>query len=242
MKATNPNRQPKGQPTGGQFSAKANPEAEVELGAQPTRSVSSDGTERWILNGQLHRDDGPAVIGADGTEKWYQHGQLHRGDGPAVTYPDGTELWWQHGQLHRGDGPAVIGDDGTEQWWQSGQKIDPPTPSPARLSVDAIRGIINDKSLSPDERIAKLQGALGDPVDTDVDAPPGIDYSAKAFRQHFEGDNEIEPLLDGLTDDQIHAAADDYLGSAAADHIWEEYHLAGCEIVRRAASDAARTG
>jgi len=81
MNATNPNRQPKGQPTGGQFAAKANPEPEVELGAEPkpTKSVGPDGTERWHLNGQLHRDEGPAVIWPDGTELWYQHGQFHRG-------------------------------------------------------------------------------------------------------------------------------------------------------------------
>jgi hypothetical protein len=123
-------------------------------------------------------------------------------------------------------------------WFQHNRKVDPP----ARLSEDAIRGIINDRGLSADERIAKLQRAMGDPVNVEVDAPPGVDYSAKAFRQHFEGDREIEPLLEGLTDDQINAAADDYLGSAAADHLWDEYHLAGCDIVRDAVSDAGGTG
>jgi hypothetical protein len=163
-------REPKGQPTGGQFASKANPEAEIELGVepQPTKTVLSDGNEEWRLNGQLHRDDGPAVTWEDGSEEWYQHGQLHRDDGPAVTYPDGTEVWWQHDRLHRDGGPAVTGEDGSEEWWQHGQlhrdggpavtrpdgteewyqhgqKIDPPTstePASDRiLSMDQILDI-----------------------------------------------------------------------------------------------------
>ncbi len=135
MKATNPNRQPKGQPTGGQFAAKANPESEVELGVEsrPTKSVSPDGTERWILNGQLHRGGGPAVTYPNGTEFWYQHGKLHRGGGPAVTYPDGTKFWSQHGKLHRGGGPAFVRPGGYESWYQHGQRIDPPNPDSAAL-------------------------------------------------------------------------------------------------------------
>jgi hypothetical protein len=34
----------------------------------------ADGTKYWNLNGQLHREDGPAVIEVDGSEHWYIEG------------------------------------------------------------------------------------------------------------------------------------------------------------------------
>ena len=40
--------------------------------------VYNDGTKKWFLNGQHHREDGPAVEGADGSKRWYKHGEYHR--------------------------------------------------------------------------------------------------------------------------------------------------------------------
>lgn len=34
------------------------------------------GTKRWYLNGEFHREDGPAIIYPDGDYRWYIHGQL----------------------------------------------------------------------------------------------------------------------------------------------------------------------
>ena len=91
-------------------------------GKQPgdRRSVlelDSNGDKMWRSNGQLHREDGPAVEYADGTKEWYKNGRLHREDGPAVEYPSGTKVWYLEGQLHREDGPAFDGVDGTKAWY-----------------------------------------------------------------------------------------------------------------------------
>ena len=48
---------------------------------------------------------------------WFLNGQVHREDGPAVTYRDGTQVWYLNGKRHREDGPAIIWADGTKQWW-----------------------------------------------------------------------------------------------------------------------------
>jgi len=65
---------------------------------QPTCEINSLGTKRWILNGQLHREDGPAIEWSGGSKFWYFYGQLHRLDGPAVIRnDDSTESWWYHG-------------------------------------------------------------------------------------------------------------------------------------------------
>ena len=37
--------------------------------------VYLDGTKHWYLNGQQHREDGPAVELADGDKFWYLRGE-----------------------------------------------------------------------------------------------------------------------------------------------------------------------
>ena len=45
----------------------------------PNQRVEADGTQKWYLNGQLHRDgDQPAVIDADGTKEWWRNNEQIR--------------------------------------------------------------------------------------------------------------------------------------------------------------------
>jgi hypothetical protein len=62
------------------------------------RYINSAGTEHWYINGELHREDGPAVIFPDGRGFWYLNGKLHREDGPAITFSTGTEYWFLNGK------------------------------------------------------------------------------------------------------------------------------------------------
>jgi hypothetical protein len=84
--------------------------------------VDKNGTKRWYLNDQLHREDGPAVEYADGSKLWYLNGQCHREDGPAIE-ASGSKLWHLNGKRHREDGPAVEGADGGKEWWLNGQEL-----------------------------------------------------------------------------------------------------------------------
>jgi hypothetical protein len=34
----------------------------------------------------------------NGTKYWYLNGELHREDGPATEYPDGTKYWYLNGE------------------------------------------------------------------------------------------------------------------------------------------------
>lgn len=53
---------------------------------------------KWYLNGELHREDGPAVTTVEG-DCWYmRNGLIHREDGPAVTYSFGTMFWFLDGE------------------------------------------------------------------------------------------------------------------------------------------------
>jgi hypothetical protein len=73
--------------------------------------------------GELHRDDGPAIIYADGTQLWYRNGKQHRDGGPAAIGPDGTQAWYQNDKCHREDGPALIRADGIQHWYWHGKQV-----------------------------------------------------------------------------------------------------------------------
>jgi hypothetical protein len=83
----------------------------------------ADGSKYWWVNDQRHREDGPAIERADGSKEWYLNGQLHREDGPACEYADGSKYWYLNDQLHREDGPAVEYADGTKFWYLNGERM-----------------------------------------------------------------------------------------------------------------------
>lgn len=41
---------------------------------EPICKIDVFGNKRWHLNGELHREDGPAIEFADGTISWYLNG------------------------------------------------------------------------------------------------------------------------------------------------------------------------
>jgi len=87
-------------------------------------TVKVEGGDRfWYLNGQLHREDGPAVERANGSRSWYLNGKIHREDGPAVEFADGVRSWWINGELHREDGPAVELANGVCEWYLNGTQL-----------------------------------------------------------------------------------------------------------------------
>ena len=88
-----------------------------------TVKVTDDGDKYWFLNGQLHREDGPAIECRDGNKRWVRNGQLHRVDGPAVMYAKGSMEWFLDGVLHREDGPAIEYANGTKYWYLRGVKV-----------------------------------------------------------------------------------------------------------------------
>ena len=81
------------------------------------------GTTCYYLNGELHREDGPAIIEEDDTLIYYLNGELHREDGPAFIWGDGTVFYYLNGSLHREDGPAIIRTDGTVSYFINGKNI-----------------------------------------------------------------------------------------------------------------------
>jgi|SRR5579859_2875925 len=60
--------------------------------------IDEYGDKFWLLNGQYHREDGPAVEYVNGYKAWYLYDQLHRLDGPAVEHADGNKSWYYYGK------------------------------------------------------------------------------------------------------------------------------------------------
>ena len=90
---------------------------------QPECRLYADGTKQWRLNGELHREDGPAIEYADGRKCWFLHGKYHREDGPAIERADGTKEWYLHGKRHREDGPACEWANGYKAWFLHGKVV-----------------------------------------------------------------------------------------------------------------------
>lgn len=57
-----------------------------------------NGTKEWYKEGNLHRDDEPAVEYSHGGKEWFKEGKRHKIDGPAVEYPIGYKEWWIDGE------------------------------------------------------------------------------------------------------------------------------------------------
>jgi hypothetical protein len=87
---------------------------------KPECAIDKNGNKRWFLNGEYHREDGPAVEFHDGRKYWYRNDKLHREDGPAVEYSDGYKIWYFNGKLHREDGPAIEYTNGCKEWYING--------------------------------------------------------------------------------------------------------------------------
>ena len=61
---------------------------------KPEYKIDEFGSKEWRLNGNLHREDGPALEWASGSKSWYLNGKRHREDGPAVEWVDGKKSWY----------------------------------------------------------------------------------------------------------------------------------------------------
>lgn len=110
-----------------------------------------DGTRAWLLNGDLHREDGPAVVRPDdGRQEWWTHGKCHREDGPAIESVDGTKVWCVNGQRHREEGPAIELPDGTREWWLNNKRHREDGPA-MEWADGTVLWYLNGEALSQEE-------------------------------------------------------------------------------------------
>ena len=87
--------------------------------------VWKNGQRDWFLNGKRHRIDGPAVIEPNGKTEWWVNDKRHREDGPAFEHINGRKEWFFNGKPHRVDGPAVVDPEGVNEWFINGVQYTP---------------------------------------------------------------------------------------------------------------------
>ena len=73
-----------------------------------TKNVFHDRTVWRNENGEVHREDGPAVEYVNGPKWWYKNGLIHRVDGPAIEYDDGTVRWALNGSCITKEEHAIL--------------------------------------------------------------------------------------------------------------------------------------
>jgi len=78
-------------------------------------SIEKGGTKMWYKNGELHREDGPAVIHPDGTEEYYLNGIQQLPPPPSEIKIDPAHL------ANAGPAKPSIEKDGTKMWYKSGE-------------------------------------------------------------------------------------------------------------------------
>jgi hypothetical protein len=122
------------------------------------------GSKEWWVDGKRHREDGPAVEYAYGSKAWFLKGKPHRADGPAVEWADGSKEWWVDGQRHRLDGPAIEYASGGKAWWVDGQRHREDGPA-VEHSDGSKEWWVNDRKLEAGEFYRRRFEQLGDSAD-----------------------------------------------------------------------------
>ncbi len=137
-------------------------ESEASPSLEYERSHLGDSVycEEYRLNGEYHREDGPAVI---------------------IHYPDGTmdQTWYRDGKVHREDGPAIIGNDGGEHWFLNGERQ--PSPQVQQLpEVPDAPEVPESSAALPD--VPEVPVLAGESAAVEPHAPAKVeaDVSAQA--------------------------------------------------------------
>ena len=126
----------------------------AKMSDQP--EVDEVGTKRWKnAEGQLHRDDGPAIEHADGSKEWWVEDKLHRLDGPAIEYVNGDKSWFLNSKLHRTDGPAIECANGDKFWYVEGKRHRTDGPAVEYANGDKF-WYLEGKKYSEEEFLAKM--------------------------------------------------------------------------------------
>jgi len=154
-----------------------------------TVKVFEDGSKVWYLDGQRHREDGPAIELSSGTKAWYLDGKYHREDGPAIERADGRKEWYLNGKLHREDGPAIERADGTQVWYLNGNHL---TEEDHRL-----RRTYELPLLMPDAL------AAGDPVILNVQAERVAELEEEVERLRAKKKQIYEDLQDAVESEWV---------------------------------------
>jgi len=148
----------------------------------------------WIVDGKVHRVNGPAIEEQDGTKKWIVNDKLHRTGGPAIEYPDGFKEWWQNGKFIKVDYPKLDLLNKYFRWLTGNEEDFAPGQTYNYLTRWYESGDI-------DSEIAFKKGVVDDNIpDYQADADDVYTYIDRIIRRTFSNNAEkINKIAPGLT-------------------------------------------
>src|ERR1700691_4077197 len=82
-----------------------------------------DGSIEYYLNGELHRENGPAIIYPNGSIYYYLNGKSHREDGPAAIWNDGTIFYYLNNNDITEEVEEWIKENNIPKVWDNSHKI-----------------------------------------------------------------------------------------------------------------------
>jgi hypothetical protein len=160
------------------------------------QKVVDEFKEVWYLNGQKHREDGPAAIYRSGSRIWYRQGNLHREDGPAVMLANGRCEWFVNGLRHRLDGPAITTITGLEEWYKDGKRHRTDGPAVVKNRGWVLEWWMNGcrQDKSPQAAVTWRQNQRA------KDSPdlPKIQVELEQINPSADQKGVVEKVLDGL--------------------------------------------
>lgn len=126
--------------------------------------TTNNGTNIYLVNGKIHREDGPAIMFKDPEKDlqvhiYYRNNILHREYGPAkVVHQDGQlykSSYYINGKLHRENSPAIEWTDGQYMYYVDGKRHCEDGPA-VRLKTPGKPGKFTEEYWINDEKISYL--------------------------------------------------------------------------------------
>jgi hypothetical protein len=94
--------------------------------------VRDDGAIIWIKDGEIHKDDGPAIENETALPSWYKSGFRHTIEKinkehlgflvvDDLDSKNKNNVWYKNGVIHRDNEPAIEYENGTKIWFSNGK-------------------------------------------------------------------------------------------------------------------------
>lgn len=88
--------------------------------------------------------------------EFYLNGEKHREEGPAVEWKDGGKEWWFEGKRHNEDGPAIEMNNGAKYWYIFGKQYTEADFSQWKMKKELNEKLQNNFELKPSVKTRKI--------------------------------------------------------------------------------------
>jgi hypothetical protein len=129
-------------------------------------------------DGELHNENGPAIVCANG-EKWYFiNGKRHNPNGPAVVFPNGYKAYYINGERHNPNGHAIVHADGSKEHYINGERHNPN--GPAIVYANGHKAYYINGERQTEAKFKTWQAQQSAPLHNKTAVIDGVEYNLTA--------------------------------------------------------------